>query len=164
MGKAGWDAKRQEVYASTDYHCAACGAHKSNAKKHRWLEAHEIFEIDYRAGTATLVEIVPLCHYCHAFIHLGLTRIRARKEEITAYEVQDTMQHGVDVLRQVDGPIFLGTAELCELVKVDYSDLNLMGASRAMADWGKWRMIWNGERYKGKFRSLRDWPNHYARA
>lgn len=39
MGKTAWDKVRQEAYASTDYHCIACGVHKSEAKAHQWLEA-----------------------------------------------------------------------------------------------------------------------------
>src|SRR6185295_5669264 len=38
MGDDWWNSERQLVYASTDYHCAACGIHKSQAKKHEWLE------------------------------------------------------------------------------------------------------------------------------
>ena len=100
MGKERWDIARQEVYASTDYHCAACGVHKRDAKLHQWLEAHETYDIVYKAGVATLVEIVPLCHFCHNFIHSGRLRILARQRKVSANLVREIMSHGVDVLKR----------------------------------------------------------------
>ena len=161
MGQSAWDQERKKVYASTNYHCAACGVHKSNAKKHRWLEAHEIFDINYRSGTATLIEIVPLCHFCHAFIHSGLTRVRARNKKILASEVWHIMDHGCEVLRRSGAGMFAGTAELCDLVSVDRSGVQIMPLPRCMADWGKWRMIWDGKEYRGKFKSMAQWQRSY---
>jgi len=162
MGQAAWDVVRQEAYASTDYHCAACGVHKSQAKKHRWLEAHETYDIDYRKGTATLVEIVPLCHFCHNFIHSGRLRMMARSRDVTVNDVRGIMQHGVDVLRSVKSPIFSGTKVLCDLVSVDSSGLSEMSPPDRMASWGAWVMLWNGEEYRAKFKSLDDWRRAYA--
>ena len=71
MGDEWWNIERQKVYASTDYHCIACGVHKSKAKVHQWLEAHEYWNIDYKKGICKIVSIEPLCHYCHNFIHSG---------------------------------------------------------------------------------------------
>jgi hypothetical protein len=162
MGREAWDNRRKEVYESTQFHCAACGVHKSDAKKHKWLEAHEIFEIDYEAATATLIEIVPLCHFCHAFIHSGLTRVRARNKQITPAEVRAIMQHGCDVLRLCDGHIFLGTSALCQLVGVDCSDLPCIEPPHSDASWGAWRMVWNGKEYRGKYKTFNDWRRAYS--
>lgn len=161
MGRERWDSERQKVYASTDYHCAACGVHKSRAKKHKWLEAHEMFEIDYRKGVADLVEIIPLCRFCHAFIHSGLLRIRARKKEVTAQHVRDVMEHGCEVLRRDNSPIFVGTAELCDLVSVDRAGILIMRQPNKIADWSTWRMVWNGNEYRGKFKSFAQWRRKY---
>lgn len=161
MGQTLWDVKRREVYQSTQFHCAACGVHKSEAKKHQWLEAHELFDIDYSAGKATLIEIVPLCHFCHAFIHSGLTRVRARNGKITASEVRAIMRHGCDVLRYGGAKMFMGTAALCQLVGVDCSDIEVAAAPVDGARWGDWRMVWNGKEYKGKFKSFDDWRRFY---
>jgi hypothetical protein len=162
MGKAAWDEKRCAVYASTDFHCAACGVHKRDALFHAWLEAHEIFRIDYAKGAATLIEIVPLCHACHAFIHSGLLRIRARKKEVSSDHVRQIMSHGCAVLRDGSGRIFSGTAELCDLVSVDRSRIPVMPKPRKMATWGAWRMVWDGVEHRGKFNSQREWQRAYA--
>lgn len=163
MGKEMWDKCRQEIYASTNYHCAACDIHKSNAKGPKWLEAHELFSIDYRTGVAKLMEIAPLCHFCHSFIHSGLLRIKARNKEVTSNHVRDVMMHGVDILRIGECKMFSGTAELCDLVNVDRSGVEISPLPRGMAEWGKWRMCWNGVEYKGKFKTMNDWAPHLLR-
>lgn len=162
MGREAWDVKRKEIYASTQYHCAACGVHKSEAKKHRWLESHELFEIDYEAAKAFLVEIVPLCHFCHAFIHSGLTRVRARKKQISAQDVRDILTHGCNVLRQGSSSIFIGTSQLCQLVNVDCSDIKCQSLPDHIGKWSDWRMVWNGEEYKGKLHSFQAWKRYYT--
>ena len=161
MGQAKWDETRREVYESTGHCCAACGVHKSNAKKHRWMEAHEIYNIDYDRGIAELSRILPLCHYCHNFIHSGRLRIMARAKKVTADDVRRIMRHGVCVLRPVNGSIFSGTKELCDLVSVDTFGLPVMRPPSRMAGWGDWRMVWDGQTYKGKFNTMRDWQRAY---
>lgn len=162
MGKAAWDTVRQEAYASTNYHCAACGVHKSQAKKHQWLEAHETYDIDYAKGTATLTEIVPLCHYCHNFIHSGRLRMLARARDVSANDVREIMQHGVDVLTSANSPIFKGTEILCALVSVDASHLPKMAVPVRLAPWGAWVMLWNGLKYRGKFKTMAAWERAYS--
>jgi len=162
MGKLLWDETRKQVYASTGFKCAACGVHKCDAKKHKWLEAHEIFEINYANGTATLNEIVPLCHFCHSFIHSGLLRMRARKKEVSVDHVRDVLFHGCEVLRRDGSSMFSGTAKLCDLVSISRDGINVMKTPANIADWGKWKMIWGGKEYKGKFKSMRDWRSRYC--
>ena len=156
---------RKEVYALTDNHCAACGVHKSQAACKQWMEAHEIYDINYNEGTATMTEIVPLCHFCHAFIHSGLLRIRARKKEISADHVRQVIRHGVGILKQSKGQkIFAGTAVLAKLVSVSTVGLRTTSPPQRMADWPKWRMVWDGEEYRGAFKSFRQWHERYAGA
>ena len=162
MGQKAWDERRRQVYADAGYCCQAYGVHKSDAKLHQWLEAHEIFDIDYRNGKAELIEIVALCHFCHAFIHSGLLRVRARKKEVSAQHVRNVMQHGCDLLRSFDGEIFVGTAELCDLVSVDRTGIRVLPSPSYIANWSKWRMIWDGKEYKGKYKSMREWQRRYA--
>ena len=161
MGREKWDVIRREVYQSTNQHCAACGVHKADAILHQWLEAHEIFSINYRAGVAELVEIVPLCHFCHSFIHSGLLRMKARKKEVTADHVRSVMRHGCSVLVTVASGMFRGTADLCDLVSVGRGMIPIMPTPKGVADWGKWRMRWDGVEYCGKYKSQREWQRAY---
>lgn len=71
LGQEWWNEKRQEAYKKYNFHCWAYGIHKSQAKYHQWLEAHESYTIDYVAGRVELQEIVALCHSCHNFIHMA---------------------------------------------------------------------------------------------
>ena len=162
MGARWWNDERSKVYSSTNFTCAACGVHKIDAKKHKWLEAHEIFDIDYKKQTATMVGIVPLCHFCHAFIHSGLTRIRARRKLICANDVRDIMSHGCEVLRRGKCDIFAGTHDLCRLVGVDTSGIAVSSIKDIGANWGGWRMIWNGVEYDARFKSMREWQRFYS--
>src|SRR5678815_897106 len=53
LGDKWWNAERTAAYKSTAFHCLACGVHKSCAEYHKWLEAHEQYEIDYLLGRMT---------------------------------------------------------------------------------------------------------------
>ena len=161
MGKTKWDTKRQEIYASTDYHCAACGVHKYDAKFHTWLEAHEIFDIDYPNSVAHLIEIVPLCHACHMFIHSGLLAIQHRKGNISSKKARRVLRHGADVLRTGKGRIFPYTLKMCKIAKIDTTGLTPTNIPSIINPWKTWKMKWDGEVYQPKFKSMKDWKMHY---
>lgn len=161
MGNHAWNIERKKVYQSTDYHCAACGVHASNADFYQRVEAHEIYKIDYANGKATLLDIVPLCHSCHMFIHSGLLRIKAQKKEVSANHVRKIMAHGAKVLVKGQGRVFLGTAQLMDLVGVSRGGLTVIAPPKNVAEWSRWRLIWRGEEYKTEFTSMRDWQKRY---
>lgn len=140
-GKAWWDAKRQEAYKSTNYHCAACGVHKSRAKYHQWLEAHELYDLDYLRGRMVLREIVPLCHSCHNYIHSGRMRALVAKGEFSPKKRRAIHRHGDIIL------------DKAKLTRKKYSGV--------VADWGKWRMVIDGEEYPPKCPSFREWKRVY---
>ena len=97
-GTEWWDIVRQEAYKSTDYCCSACGVHKSQAKKHKWLEAHEFWDIDYMTGICKVESIRPLCHYCHNFIHSGRLSMIIDKEK-SKEEIIEILEHGFKILK-----------------------------------------------------------------
>lgn len=105
MGKDAWDIERQKVYASTNYHCACCGSHKRDAKRYKWLEAHEIWKVDYESGVCEITEIVPLCHYCHSFVHFGLLTELYNNKTKPEEEVKEIIEHGFKILsdNKLDG-------------------------------------------------------------
>lgn len=99
LGEAWWETTRQAAYASTGYHCLACGVHKSQAKDHPWLEAHELYKINYVKGLMTYVETVPLCNWCHAYIHQGRLQALCDKKEITKKKFNEILAHGNRILK-----------------------------------------------------------------
>lgn len=161
MGREKWDIERRKVYETTDHRCAACGVHKSQTRKHKWMEAHEIFEIDYANGVANLKEIVPLCHFCHSFIHSGLLRVMARKRKVTANHVREVLRHGCNLLVQGNYCMFVGTADLCDITGVDRFDIPVMRVPKKIAAWGDWKMVWGGVEYPAKYTSQEQWKRAY---
>lgn len=141
LGRDWWDKTRNEAYKSTGYHCAACGVYKGAAKFKKWLEGHEIYDMDYPAGRATYTETVALCHCCHNFIHDGRLKALADKGEILLSKYDTIIQHGTELLR------------LHGLIKVGYSG--------PIADWRDWRLVLNGVEYPPKFATYEDWLNHF---
>ena len=57
--------------------------HVSEAEFHNWLEVHETYDIDFKAGVAVYSGAVALCHACHQFIHSGRLLAVLEKGEIS---------------------------------------------------------------------------------
>src|SRR6267142_5141081 len=92
-GQEWWNRTRQEAYLSTDYHCVACGVSKWEAKEHKWLEGHEVYKTNYRRGRMIYVETVPLCHYCHNFIHNGRLETLCNRGKVSKTKYDAVMEH-----------------------------------------------------------------------
>jgi hypothetical protein len=142
LGKAWWDATRQAAYKSTNYHCIACGVDKQNAREHRWLEGHEVYRTDYVRGKLIYLETVPLCHWCHNFIHDSRLQILLDKGEITREKFDAVMRHGKEVLRAAN-------------LKKKRHRVGRLAA------WGDWRLVLLGKEYPPLFASYADWREHY---
>jgi hypothetical protein len=142
LGNKWWDQTRQEAYKSTDYHCVACGVHKTEARGPKWLEAHEVYRTDYIIGRLYFIEAVPLCHFCHNSIHQGRLQALLDKHQITQRKFTSIIQHGERVLAGaglVKPPPYEGR----------------------MAEWGSWRLVINRRMYKPKFKCMEDWARHF---
>ncbi len=138
LGTEWWDTTRQAAYASTDFHCVACGVHKSEAIEHRWLEGHEVYRINYRLGRMTYLETVPLCHYCHNFIHDGRLLALHHRGEIPKDKYDTVMAYGRFVLKE---------AKLRK--KPPYRG--------PMALWDDWRLILFDKEYPPIFHTYKEW-------
>ena len=97
-GEDWWNTVRQEAYEKNNYCCWACGVPKTKAVYHKWLEAHESYEIDYYKGVMRVDEIVALCHSCHNFIHDGRMKMLLERGEMTQERFDDIMAHGLKIL------------------------------------------------------------------
>lgn len=160
MGQKWWDKTRKEVYAKTDYHCIACGVSKDEAKGHKWLEAHEFWEIDYATGTAKITSIQPLCHYCHNFIHSGrLSKIIGGEK--SENEIKHILEHGFKILSKNNLQCFPGTLELAEKIGARTFNVTAYELPDNDIEWKNWRLVWNGMEYGSKFRDMEAWQDFY---
>lgn len=137
-GQKWWDETRQAAYRSTDFRCVACGVHKYDAKEHQWLEGHEVYRTDYRRGRMTYVETVPLCHYCHCFIHNGRLDSLVKQKVVTRKKYDAVMAHGHAVLKR---------AGLKKRKPFTFK----------IAKWGTWRLILDGEEYPPVYKDYKHW-------
>ena len=60
-GRVAWDKTRKRCYVKAGYKCEACGADVSASGA---PNCHELFDIDYEAGTSTFVRCICLCKNC----------------------------------------------------------------------------------------------------
>jgi hypothetical protein len=160
-GQEWWDVTRQKAYASTNYHCLACGVHKTAAKYHQWLEAHEDYTIDYKNGIMNVKEIIPLCHSCHNFIHCGRLWMVNRKTKQGLLKILEVMNHGMTILRDNNLPMHYHAAMMCDHLGINYEcDVMTMEGIEDVA-WDKWHLILDGQKYYSKFKDIIEWHQYY---
>ena len=144
-----WNRTRLLVYKSTEFHCAACGVHKTEARSRQWLEAHEIYEVDYQKGIATFVEAVPLCNLCHMYIHDGRLTHLLEKGLIHHYKFVQVIKHGDAVLKRAG------------LERTSHRERELavqaLEASGKLAKWASWRLSLDGKLYEPIYKSYAEW-------
>lgn len=141
LGKEWWDKTRKTAYASTNWHCLACGVYRRSNKAGP-LHGHEFYTIDYLMGRMYYQETVPLCNYCHDFIHLGRLEMLRRIGIVTDEYYQRVVTHGNWTLKTLgitkplpyDGP---------------------------MADWGDWRMVAFEKEYYPRFKNESEWATYF---
>jgi len=129
LGQKWWDQTRQSAYESTSFHCLACGVWKHDAEYRHWLEAHELYNINYARGRMVYVESVPLCTLCHAFIHDGRLQALLEQGKITHQRYSATIRHGTKVL---------GDAGLKRSTHDERDKVILLNG---IADWASWKLI-----------------------
>jgi hypothetical protein len=159
LGKDWWDTERRKAQAKYLYRCAACGTTKSNAKKHKWLEGHEFFNINYGTGLCEVVEIVPLCHYCHNFIHSGRLSQIAGAEK-TVYEVKDILSHGLSILEANNLQAFPGTIDLANSLGV-YTKVKPYSLPNSNVEWEDWTLRIGSQDFKSNIDSFSKWQQVY---
>jgi len=154
-GPRWWDATRRAAYRSTAYHCVACGVWKGAARGHRWLEGHELYEIDYVRGRMTYVETVPLCHYCHQYVHDGRMNAELERGKMRPQKYRAVMDHGDAVLAAA------GLKRLTHQQRDDAIEEAVLNG--AVAAWGRWRLVVDGRCYPPRFKTKEAWEREYAR-
>lgn len=144
-GQRWWDVERWKAYQAANYRCEACGVHKLDALFHKWLEAHEWYDIDYAKGRLTFKYLVALCHACHNYIHQGRLQQLLRQDEISELKYNTIIAHGDRILR---------TAKLCPSQKDAYDG--------PIADWKDWRLEFDGKLHTPKHANYAEWRKFYG--
>lgn len=143
LGRSWWNKERKAAFESTEHHCIACGVHKSAAPGREWLEGHELYRIDYLSGTMVYTGTVPLCHFCHNYIHDGRLESLLRQGKIHHAKFVAIHQHGDRILE-----------EHGLTVPPEYTG--------PFADWEDWRLILEGKQYPPKYKSIKEWATAYG--
>lgn len=149
-GEDWWYETRQNVYKKNNYHCVACGVHKSNAKLHQWLEAHEYYEVDYVNTKYTLKDIIPLCHCCHAFIHYQRTTAMLNAGKISKQRFDQIMEHGRTILKEIGA-----NKDDIVLPEDHFPEHN--------GKWNQWYLEFEGVRHYSRFKDFSEWEDFYTK-
>lgn len=145
LGSVWWNKTRKEAYQSTSFHCAACGVWKHDAQYRQWLEGHEVYEINYQRGLMKYLRTVPLCHFCHNYIHDGRLQVLLEQGKISHAKYLAILSHGDRVLQQVG---------LSKQSKLERDEAIL---SQVIAPWGKWRLVIGRKKYPPLYKSFQEW-------
>lgn len=140
-GDRWWEQARHAAMAKNLYKCWACNIPKTKAKKYKRLEGHEAYDIDWKKGTCTLVEIVSLCHYCHNYIHQGRLRALVEYGRESKEFLQDVIRHGDNLTAHLERP----------------KPPDILH----MAPWDEWVMIIDATPYPSRFRSQDEWATYF---
>lgn len=145
LGTSWWNKTRDLAYRSTAYHCIACGIIKHQAKSRQHLEGHEIYDINYETGLVKYVRTVPLCHYCHNYIHDGRLVFLLDRGDIHHAKFRAIIVHGDRVLEEAG------------LHRKPYFQRCLEAEKQLTAPWSAWRLELFGELHKPLYDSYQDW-------
>lgn len=145
-----WLETRQAVYKTNNYHCVACGVHKSNAKLHQWLEAHEYYQVDYANTKYTLKDIIPLCHCCHAFIHYQRTTAMLNCGKINKDRFDTIMEHGKTILLEIGA-----NKDDIILPEEHFPENN--------GKWNDWYLEFEGVKHYSRFKNYQEWEAFYTK-
>lgn len=154
LGRKWWDTERKEAQLATNFHCLACGVHKTVAKARQWLEGHEIYDINYSLGIAEYVRTVSLCHYCHNYIHDGRLQALLEKNQLSHQKYSSIIRHG-DLVLSTQG-LFRPSREERE------RDFIAGRAFGNAVEWEGWRMIVGKKMYKPLFKNLVEWTTYHS--
>ena len=172
LGATTWNHMRRACYAKADMTCEICG--KKQEPGH--CDAHEIYDIDYKKGTATFVKVVCLCRTCHRLgIHTG--RCVTLHKEGNPLMPKEALLEGAENAFTIissynqahpDAPLRAYATWLeylkCEDLKVPMEELIkkydikfYMEKTKRMAKWADWELIIGSKHYKTPYANQKEW-------
>jgi hypothetical protein len=125
-----WERLRHMITRRADRRCEACGAGEDR-RVQRWLEAHERWAYDERAGVQTLRRLICLCSDCHLSTHFGYANVTGRTDQALTHlrRVTGMTEHEVDQHVHAAGELW--TRRSAQLWELDLSMLTDAGVTLA---------------------------------
>ncbi len=134
--------------------------HKTEARGKQWLEAHESYHIDYQEGKVVIDKIVPLCHYCHNFIHSGRLLAMFEQGKLSPEYVIDILEYGIEILKENDLEITDSTDELCKVMGVKHN-LKVKKTPESEVKWKDWVLVFEDKEYHSPHKNEKEWEKYY---
>lgn len=172
LGQKWWNEVRQKAYRKHDYHCYACGVHKTEAKYHQWLEAHEVYDINYATGKVEMTEIVALCHSCHNYIHDYRLYILNVNGQIDLKKYISILSHGERIIKpylfqnaiNYKGEDWKKPFQENTPFHQTFPNVvvpNLPEPTNDTVEWHQWHLILKGNKYYSRFTDYNQWQSYY---
>jgi len=148
LGQEWWDIERRRAYRSTGHLCLACGMGKTR------LEAHEEYSIDFFLFRYTYIRAIPLCHWCHSYIHIGRLGALMERRRVSPVEYLDVKEHGDRLLREA------GLNKQAHINKICSGNIQSFFPEET-GTWGKWHLFLDGRPYYSRFKNVDEWSRFY---
>lgn len=174
MGAKAWDEARKACYEACDRKCEICGADCPSGR----MDAHELYDINYKAKTCTFVRLIGLCKKCHSgVIHSGraITMYKNHMPLWTKQIMLEAAEHGFELVQkwnkshETDPPLKM-FATIKDWLKEPSLQPELQGlidkygiefydvpATDTADDFGKWRLIYDGVEYFSPYKTKAEW-------
>lgn len=176
LGTTTWNRMRKACYINAEYKCEVCGAEVGKDIEKRQLHAHELYEIDYVAGTSKFVRCIALCSKCHlGGIHTGRA-ITLYKQNNPLYPKEFLLagaenafklihdyneKHPKEQLRAYSTFIeYLKHEDLEEPMRelIEKYDIKFYEENtKVMAEWPKWKLIIGEKEFPTPYKDGKDW-------
>lgn len=173
LGASTWNHMRKSAYALADDTCEICGEKPENLR-HR--HGHEVYEIDYRKGTAKFVRVFCVCALDHlGCIHTGraITLYKhgnplyprefllegAEKAFKTIYEYNQD-HPGADLRAYATFLDYLKVPSLEAPMRVlihKYDMKFYAEDKKKLAKWNKWKLIIGDKEYPTPYKNEKEW-------
>lgn len=158
LGDEWWADAKREAYSKASRQCMCCGAFVKDDPQYPRLEAHEVYNFDYKRGVATFSEVVAICHWCHMGIHDGLALMMFQDGKITDREYQKIRRH-----KERIKTLWLNELKHDQTKQYanEFVTAFIGDDGENLVPWADWALVINGVSYPAKWKSYEEWYRNY---
>ena len=173
LGANTWNRMRKRGYYLAHYKCEICGADCSERGS---MDFHELYSVDYKAGTATFSKAVAICKPCHNYYHSGrlVSLFKQKNVLYSKQRVLNVAEHGFKLIHDWNKAHPKETKlkayqTLLELLKqeeiadkveelIDKYEIEFWGEdTKNMAEWKEWKLIFGKKEYPTPYENYQAW-------